>query len=234
MVTGVILAAGMSTRMGRFKPMLPIGDQTFIKRIIHMMHLAGIEDIIVVAGAHKNELEEHLAGEEVRILFNANYASTQMIESIRLAIRDVARSADAIVLTPADVALPDDCVYRAVIRMQKEGDCVRPSYGGRGGHPILINKQIFSSILAYAGDGGLKGALKEAGASIAWAAVGNPGVVMDADTPEDYQQALDLLEERKEYIAVCGGLNVDIGGTPDAKLIPNDSMTFFFAPRNGW
>ncbi len=223
MVTGVILAAGMSTRMGRFKPMLPLGDTTFIKRIIQMMRLAGIEDILVVAGAHKDELEAHLAGENVRILFNANFASTQMIESIRLAIRDVARTADAIVLTPADVALPDACVYRAVIRMQKEGDCIRPSFRGQGGHPILINKQIFSSILAYSGDDGLKGALKEAGANIAWACVGDPGVVMDADTPDDYQQAIDLLEKRKEYIAVCGGLNVDIGGTPDHTLIANDS-----------
>ena len=40
---GVILAAGMSTRMGEFKPLLPLKDTTFIKRIIHMMKEAGIE-----------------------------------------------------------------------------------------------------------------------------------------------------------------------------------------------
>ncbi|MBP5383990.1 MAG: NTP transferase domain-containing protein, partial [Lachnospiraceae bacterium] len=70
-IAGVILAAGMSSRMGQFKPMLSIGDTTFIKRIIHNMHLAGIQEILVVTGANRDELAAHLEGESVRLLFNA-------------------------------------------------------------------------------------------------------------------------------------------------------------------
>ncbi len=220
---GVILAAGMSTRMGEFKPLLPLKDTTFIKRIIHMMKEAGIERIEVVAGAKYNELAEHLKDEKVELLYNSQYRTTQMLESVKLAILEAQRSADAILLTPVDVPLPDAAIYRAILQNPGNADCVRPSYHGRAGHPVLIEKRIFPAILSYNGRDGLRGALKDAGADIAWIDVNDPSVVMDADTPEDYQDLLKQLQRGKEYIAVAGGLNVDIGGSSLAPLIPHDS-----------
>ncbi len=222
-ICGVILAAGMSRRMGSFKPTLPIGDTTFVKRIISMMREAGISEIFVVAGANRKELTEHLKDEDVRMLFNAQYETTQMLESIKLAIREVQRYADAIILTPVDVALPDGAAYRTVLRHYGEADCIRPVFQEKGGHPVLIGRQVFSPILAYEGENGLKGALKEAGAQTIEVKINQPGILMDADTPEDYQAVLKELDSQKSYIAVAGGLNVDIGGTSHKALVAADS-----------
>ena len=222
-IVGVILSAGMSSRMGQFKPMLPLSGTSFIKRIISTMREAGVEEIVVVSGARRSELEEHLAGENVKLLFNAQYATTQMLESIKLAIREAQRYADAILVTPVDVALPDVAVYRTLLRRFKDSDCIRPVYRGHGGHPVMIGRRVFPMILAYEGQNGLKGALREAGAVTEEVKVNHPGILMDADTPEDYQQVLSFLESEKDYIAVAGGLNIDIGGTSQKALVAMDS-----------
>ncbi len=222
-IVGVILAAGMSSRMGTFKPLLRIGESTFVKRIISMMREAGITEIFVVAGAKRNELEEHLKDENVRVLFNAQYETTQMLESIKLAVREVQRYADAIILTPVDVALPDAAVYRTVLRRFGEADCIRPIYQGHGGHPVLIGRSTFPSILAYNAQNGLRGALRDAGAKTLEVKVKHPGVMVDADTPEDYQHVLEALESKKDYVVVAGGLNIDIGGTSKKPLVASDS-----------
>lgn len=222
-IVGVILAAGMSSRMGQFKPVLPLGDTTFIKRIISMMRGAGVDEILVVSGAKRSQLEEHLRGENVKLLFNAQYESTQMLESVKLAIREAQRYADAILLTPVDVALPDEAVYRAIMRRFSDADCVRPVYRGRGGHPVLIGRRVFPMILGYEGQNGLKGALHEAGAVTEEVNVNHPGIVMDADTPEDYRQVQAFLGAQRDYIAVAGGLNIDIGGTALKPLVALDS-----------
>ena len=220
---GVILSAGMSSRMGQFKPMLPIGETTFIKRIIATMRGAGVQEIVVVSGAKRSELEEHLKGENVKLLFNAQYANTQMLESVKLAIREAQRYADAILLTPVDVACPDEALYRVLIRRFTDADCIRPVYRERGGHPILISRRVFPMILAYEGPNGLKGALHEAGAVTEEVNVNHPEILLDADTPEDYQEILSYLESENEYIAVAGGLNIDIGGTSNKPLLTGDS-----------
>ncbi|MBP5384084.1 MAG: bifunctional hydroxymethylpyrimidine kinase/phosphomethylpyrimidine kinase, partial [Lachnospiraceae bacterium] len=157
------------------------------------------------------------------LLFNAQYETTQMLESVKLAIREAQRFADAIVLSPVDIVLPGANIYRTLVRRVYEADCIRPAYKGKCGHPVLIGKGAFSGILAYGGAEGLKGALRDAGATVAIADVNNPGILMDADTPDDYREILQQLESEKEYIVVAGGLNIDIGGTSQKPLIRNDS-----------
>lgn len=188
-VAGVIVAAGLSSRMGRFKPLLPIGNTTFVKRIIHTMRKAGVDEIVVVGGAHFSELSDHLLSENVRLLCNEAYESTQMFASFQIAL-GATEHADAILFTPVDIVLPDVEVYRGLLASDVSFDCVRPSYEGKSGHPVLIRKRLFPALLSYSGDGGLKAALQGAGAVNAWANVQEPGILMDADTPEDYRRIL--------------------------------------------
>ena len=56
----IIVAAGMSSRMGEFKPMLPVGSITMIERIIHTMETAGVDYIVVITGNNAEQLENKL------------------------------------------------------------------------------------------------------------------------------------------------------------------------------
>ncbi len=192
-VAGVIMAAGCSSRMGQFKPLLPIGDTTFIKRIIGVMRSAGIGEIVVVGGAKYEELSAHLYKEDVRLLYNAGYETTDMFTSFQIALRTLT-DVPAIVATPVDIALPDTEVYQKLLGADPDADLVKPTYQGRGGHPLLIRQRVFPALLSYTGEDGLRGALIAANAVCARVDVKQKGILMDADTPEDYKAVCDMLK----------------------------------------
>ena len=58
----LIPAAGLSSRMGRFKPLLPLGGSTFLDQLLHTMRAAGVGPVVIVTGWHAEEIEAHLAG----------------------------------------------------------------------------------------------------------------------------------------------------------------------------
>ena len=73
-IGAVIVAAGMSSRMGDFKPMMNIGSISIAQRIVATLHQAGVERIIVVTGYNAQQLERHLAGNGLIFLRNEAYA----------------------------------------------------------------------------------------------------------------------------------------------------------------
>lgn len=61
-IGAVIVAAGMSSRMGDFKPMLSIGSQSIARRIVSTLRQAGAEEIVMITGHNADALERHLEG----------------------------------------------------------------------------------------------------------------------------------------------------------------------------
>ena len=87
MTTGaLIVAAGMSSRMGEFKPMLNIGSISIAQRVIATFQQAGVDKIVMVTGYNATQLERHLSGLGVIFLRNENYEHTQMFDSVRIGL----------------------------------------------------------------------------------------------------------------------------------------------------
>ncbi len=190
---GIILAAGLSSRMRRYKAMLPIGDTTFIRKIILHMRDAGIGDIVVVTGYRHTQLERHLSGMGVICVYNERFYESEMIDSLKLGLQALPEHCEAAFITPVDVALVPADVYRRLL--PAEGAFIRPVYDGRHGHPVVRHRRLFGSVFSYAGDGGLRGAIAASGGKVVDVELDDDSVVMDADTPEDYMRMLRQYDE---------------------------------------
>ena len=101
-IGAVIVAAGMSSRMGDFKPMLNIGSITIAQRIVATFHQAGITRIAVVTGYNAPLLERHLANCGLVFLRNENYETTQMFDSAKIGLNYMRDKCDSILFTPVD------------------------------------------------------------------------------------------------------------------------------------
>ena len=189
----VIAAAGLSARMGDFKPMLCIGEQTMIESVITNLRSAGAEEIVVVVGYKADVLKRHLADWDVTFCENEDYATTRMFESYCMGIQALKKPYDALLLSPADAPL----VLPETIRMMQ--DCgkpmSRPVCDGKVGHPVLLDHSVIPSILAFDGEGGLRGAMEATG-PVEDILVNDKGSVMDADTPEDFRA---IRRQQMEY-----------------------------------
>lgn len=192
-LAGVILAAGLSSRMGEFKPLLEIGGKSMARRVVELMRNAGADPVIVVTGHQHEELETHLAGCGARYVFNPDYASTQQLDSLRLGLAALPGDCERVLVSPADIPLVQlDTVERL---LAVAGDFIRPRCGGRTGHPVVLSAGLIPELLRYDGPGGLKGAVRQSGCAVQDVAVDDPGVLMDNDTRSDFQRTLARFEE---------------------------------------
>ncbi|HTZ19150.1 MAG TPA: nucleotidyltransferase family protein [Dissulfurispiraceae bacterium] len=190
-LAAVILSAGASSRMAEFKPLLPLGNSTVIETAIGTFKQAGIPDITVVVGHRADDLKAVLDRVDgVRCVTNEKYREG-MFSSVIAGIRSLRSGIKAVFILPADIPL----VRSDTIELIAETYCRRrprifyPTYKKKRGHPPLIPAQLFPEILSWTGVGGLQSLLERHDAESMEIEVRDEGILLDLDTPEDYESA---------------------------------------------
>ena len=186
--SAVIVAAGMSSRMGDFKPMLNIGSISIAQRVVATFQQAGVDKIVMVTGYNAAVLEKHLSNNGIVFLRNGNYETTHMFDSACIGLEYVKDKCDRVLFTPVDIPLFTAATVSALLSSDAELAC--PVCDGERGHPLLIASSLIDRLLADSGEQGLQGALERSGAVMTEVSVPDKGVLHDADTPEDYRALL--------------------------------------------
>ena len=185
----VIPAAGLSSRMKDFKPLLKIGEYGLPEREIRTFSECGVDLQVVVTGYRGRDLEEGLSkalpDHNICFVHNPDYASTQMFDSLKLGLEKLSGKCTRVFICPADIPLFSAETVKLLMRT--EGRVVIPVSGGEEGHPLLIGAELIPAILAHDGTDGLRGALGRAAETV-YCEVEDPGCLLDADTPQDLQK----------------------------------------------
>ena len=188
-IGALIVAAGMSTRMGEFKPMLSIGSISVAQRVIATLSQAGVSKIVMVTGYNATILERHLSGNGIIFLRNENYETTQMFDSVKIGLSYLQDKCDKVLFTPVDVPLFTAKTVKTIL--ESGAPLAVPMCEGQQGHPILIANTLIPEILNDCGEMGLKGAMDRCSVPLLRIDVEDPGTIHDADTPEDFSQLLE-------------------------------------------
>ena len=188
----VIVAGGLSSRMNAFKPMLPLGNSTIIRRVITTLAEAGVGNILLVTGREGDRLTEHVSDLPVTTVHNPDYATTDMFCSARIGFAKLSGCCDRIFFLPGDVPLFSAATLAAMLDKQRREavDFLVPTHNGKKGHPVLLSAALLPTLLAFKGDGGMKAVIRGYNGRKATIEVPDPGILLDADTPEDYQRLL--------------------------------------------
>ena len=191
----IVLAAGLSERMGVFKPLLPVGGQSAVERCIGIAKAAGIPRIIVVTGHKRTEIESVLDADALNItlVHNSGYMDG-MFSSVHASVSALPDGLDGFFLLPSDSCAisPGTLIILMKHFAEKERTHVtRPKYKGRRGHPPLIPAGFIKPLLNYSGENGLKGFLSPL--PTLEIEMDSVGALLDMDTPDDYAQMLSYL-----------------------------------------
>ncbi|QDR79681.1 DVU_1551 family NTP transferase [Sporomusa termitida] len=188
-IVGLVVAAGYSSRMGDFKPLLPLGEKTVIETAVTSLRQGGISDIRVVAGHRAAELRPVLELHQVDIIENLDYAQG-MFSSVVTGLKTFAGKADAFLLLPGDCPLIRRYTIRQLVQAYRRlaPAVAYPVFNGLRGHPPLISGRCYGSILTDPGAAGLRGILDRFAADAVEVNVADQGVALDIDTPDDYKQ----------------------------------------------
>jgi len=181
----ILLAAGRSSRMGAFKPLLPFGNKTVIECCIDSLREAGVESIVVVLGHRADDLRAKLT--RVRFAVNPD-PDSEMGASIAAGMRELPGDAQATLIALADHPAVPAAVVSTIIEEWTQGArIVIPTWQGRGGHPVLVDLSLKPELLNLPESGGLRALFESHRETVRRLAVNSPFVARDMDTWDDYR-----------------------------------------------
>ena len=186
-ISALILAAGESKRMGQPKLLLPWGRTSVLGAVIETFQRAGIEEILVVTGGAREQIEAVCATYGVRTTYNQDFATGGMLGSIKAGLRAQLPQRGAALIGLSDQPQVREETIRAVCTAHAETGrpLVVPSTRNRRGHPWLAARPIWQEILALPTSVTPRQFLAEHAAEIEYVEA-DESILLDLDTPEEY------------------------------------------------
>jgi xanthine dehydrogenase accessory factor len=196
-VSGVILAAGASTRMGRPKQLLPFAGRPLLQHVVDAAAASALDEVVIVLGANADEIRDALvlpASGKVRIVVNAGHMKG-LAESVRCGLAAVAaRASDVAILLGDQPGMSTSLIDQVLTAHVSAGKpATRPVFGAGDartpGHPVVLSRALWPALRELRGDEGARAVLAAHPAQVNEVRIIAPALA-DIDTSEDYARAL--------------------------------------------
>ena len=192
-IEGILLAAGESRRMGYPKPLLQIGNETFIEHLTRAM-LAVVPHLTIVIGAHADRVRPAIPIDaRISIVENRDYLQGQLSSikaGLRAIISNLPDAAAALIhLTDHPTVKPQTFAAVAERYRQSGQPIVIARYEGHRGHPVLFDRAMFAELLSAPEDQGARVVVNNNASRVVYAEVDDAGILLDLDTPEELHRA---------------------------------------------
>ncbi|MEO8587408.1 MAG: nucleotidyltransferase family protein [Acidobacteriota bacterium] len=208
-VSGVLLAAGASTRFGSPKMLAPMGEEKepLLRKVIGTWLGAGFDDVIVVLGcgaadirATFEENEDFLrsvksgeaAAGSVRFVENSEWQAG-MFSSVKAGLRATSAGSTHVAISPADIPFLSKSSLRTILSAATSLDAggfglAVPTHGGRRGHPLLIPAALRARLLSWPDSARLNQLFQEPDVTVHCLEGFDDSILHDVDRPEDLQK----------------------------------------------
>jgi len=196
-ISAVILAAGVSSRMGRDKALLPIpGGGTFLSRLASTFLAGGCDEVVVVVGAAEDAIRRTVERDRILVHLRRNPdPSRGQLSSLHEALDWLMpRAPRALLVAPVDLPLITPATVGQVIEAwtRSGAPIVRPSRRGRHGHPVLFDSRLFTELRAADVAAGARAVVRTHAAESRDVEIDDPGAFEDIDTPDDYRRVFGV------------------------------------------
>ncbi len=189
MISSILLAAGLSTRMGQPKALLDWGGQPLIRYQVEQLRAAGCDEVIVVLGYRADDIHRQIRDLPVRVMFNPRFQFGRA-GSLRIGAKAANRDADAIAITNVDQPRPASFLRRLIEAHGSGAAATVPTFRGQRGHPVVVAGWLRPELMAATEEErGLRGVLLRHADRVVEVEM-DELCLLDLNTPEEYENAL--------------------------------------------
>lgn len=190
MISAVVLAAGLSRRMGKPKLLLPLGSKTIIEHVVEHVLKSKVGETIVVLGANGREIRRVLSGRAVKCIENPRYAEGQGT-SVGAGAAAVSPEAGGILFLTGDQPLVSPSLMNRLIDEFTYSEALIVKHGGNG-TPTIFSIKLRDELIQLSGDAGGRQLMEKYKTEVQTVPVDPGPTAMDVDTEEDYQKIRQL------------------------------------------
>lgn len=203
MVTAIVLAAGISSRMGSLKQLLTYHGRPLLRHVIDNLSRSKVDNIIVVIGHRHQEVAASLEGLPVQLVINPDYTTGQS-SSVKTGIRALPNpitfatntNRQGVLFVLGDLPLlKPETIDILIENFMDNGGIIAPFYQGTRGNPVLFDLSFRAEFDSLQGDTGAREILARHPEALHRIDVTDPGILLDLDTPED----LELLSGQPDF-----------------------------------
>ena len=196
-ITGILLAAGLSTRMGTPKQLLHFGNSTIIETVIDNLLQSKLDGVIVVIGHQADLIRSTIKSKPIQITFNPNYHDG-MLSSAQCGIRSLPKSSVAFAITLVDQPLITPDLIDIVIAAHHGNNygITIPKFNNQRGHPAIFDRRYTEEILELDQySGGVRSILQIHADDIFHVQVNSDRILQDIDEKADYKYAIESISK---------------------------------------
>jgi molybdenum cofactor cytidylyltransferase len=189
-ISGVVLAAGTSSRLGRPKQLLDLRGKPLLGHAVDASLASSLDDVVVVVGHAAAKVRALLPSDpRLRVVENPAFAEGQST-SLRAALVAMDDTVEAAVIVLGDQpGVTSGAIDKVIAEFRRSGGpIVQASYGGTPGHPTLLSREVWPEVDRITGDEGARSIIERRQAQRALVDVGGDPPA-DIDTEEDYRRA---------------------------------------------
>jgi molybdenum cofactor cytidylyltransferase len=187
-VTGLVLAAGGSSRLGRPKQLLPYADTTLLGHVLATARACQFDQLVCVIGGSAEEIREHVDLNGAEVVHNRSFGEG-CSSSIATALGAVDANADVLVLMLGDQPGVTPATVTALLAGRGDSPLAACAYDDGRGHPLAFSRAMFPELHALHGDKGVWKLLDRHAEQVADVRIPGP-TPRDIDTDEDYRAAV--------------------------------------------
>ena len=196
--SALLIAAGLSERMGSPKSLLPWQDETLIGYQLSVLKKIGIFETIVVLGYSAEEIIREINPDyEAKIVINTDYLQGKTT-SIRAGVRAVSNESNNLILIAVDQPRPAG-LLSCLIHAQDSSECLitQPFYKGKGGHPLVFDTALLSELEDITEDNlGVREIMERHALKVNRFPVRTGIVLLDINTRKEYSMAKALFRDQ--------------------------------------
>jgi molybdenum cofactor cytidylyltransferase len=178
----LVLAAGEGRRFGGPKQLAELAGRPLLEHALAAAEAAELSRVVVVLGAHREEILARVDTRGFETVACEDWRAG-MSEPLKRGIAAVADLSAALILL-GDQPLISAAAIRRVVSARRPGHAaVRATYGGKPGHPVLLERPLFEAVTSLRGDAGARSLL--GGVEVVEVACEDVADPLDVDVPED-------------------------------------------------
>jgi molybdenum cofactor cytidylyltransferase len=187
-VTGLVLGAGGSRRLGRPKQLLPFGERTLLDHTLETARACGFQQLVVAIGGAADEVRERVDLSGADVVVNDAYGAG-CSSSIAAALGVVDPRCEVLVLMLGDQPGVTPATVRALLDGRGDAPLAVCRYDDGRGHPLAFARSVLGDLAGLHGDKGVWKLLDRRAGDVVEVPIAGP-IPLDVDTHEDYEAVL--------------------------------------------